>query len=222
MLFMKSFLLFALSCATLADAHLSHSKAPKIKWVDCAQNVPESTVPAGSFNASIIDLKSLPSTLHCGRLDVPMDYSKPMCEGNTITLGVAMYKPKKSKGPLFFNPGGTDAGVIVAWEVALNITNAFSGLMDFDLIVMDVRGTFSSNPLNVSLELFAGLSGPYPTNQTEWDAVQAASAAVIQSWIDNSSPPGIIQHVGTREVIQDYNSIRKALGYQKINFLAAS
>jgi hypothetical protein len=120
------------------------------------------------------------------------------------------------------NPGGTDAGVVVAWEVALNLTNAFSGLEDFDLMVMDVRGTYSSNQLNVSLETFAGLSGPYPTTQSEYDAVQAASATVIQSWIDNSSPPGIIEHVGTREVVQDYESIRKALGYDKIHFLGAS
>ena len=28
------------------------------------------------------------------------------------------------------------------------------------MAVMDVRGTYSSNPLNVSLETFAGLGGP--------------------------------------------------------------
>lgn len=33
----------------------------------------------------------------------------------------------------FSNPGGSDAGVIVAWEVALNLTNAFDSLLDFDL-----------------------------------------------------------------------------------------
>lgn len=79
----------------------------------------------------------------------------------------------------FSNPGGSDAGVVVAWDVALNLTNAFDGLEDFDLLgdgspfilragnyanyqvaVLDVRGTFSSNPLNVSLETFAGLLGP--------------------------------------------------------------
>lgn len=110
----------------------------------------------------------------------------------------------------------------MAWEVALNLTNAFSGLEDFDLVVMDVRGTYSSNPLDVSLNTFAGLSGPYPTSQSQHDLVRAASKVVIQSWIDNSSPPGIIQHLGTREVVQDYESIRKALGYNKINFVGAS
>ena len=129
----------------------------------------------------------------------------------------------------------------MAWEVALNISNAFTGLEDFDLVgpyqglllpqrklrltkgpVMDVRGTFSSNPLNVSLDLFPGLMGPYPTNQQEYDEIQAVSKAVFQSWIDLSSPPGIIQHLGTREVVQDYESVRKALGIESINFLGVS
>lgn len=49
-----------------------------------------------------------------------------------------------------------------------------------------------------------------------------ASAVVIQSWIDNSSPPGIIDHVGVTEVVQDYEMARRALGYEKINFLGGS
>ena len=45
---------------------------------------------------------------------------------------------------------------------------------------------------------------------------------MFTSWEDSSSPPGIIQFVGTREVVQDYESIRAALGYDKINFLGCS
>jgi hypothetical protein len=61
-----------------------------------------------------------------------------------------------------------------------------------------------------------------PTSEKEFEATYAASAAFIKSWIDNSSPPGILEHVGTREVVQDYEQIRKALGYEKINFLGSS
>jgi hypothetical protein len=77
-----------------------------IKWTDCAQNVPFSTVgTGGSFNASTVDSMSLPPELLRGRLDVPMDYSKPFCNENRITLGLAAYRPTNSKGPLFFCPG---------------------------------------------------------------------------------------------------------------------
>jgi len=69
-----------------------------IQWTDCAKNVPESD---GTFNSSTVDLVSLPSNLHCGQLDVPMDYSKPFCETNKITLGLAMVRPANPKGGLF-------------------------------------------------------------------------------------------------------------------------
>lgn len=72
----------------------------------------------------------------------------------------------------------------------------------------------------IELKLNSGAFSP--TNQTAYDSIKAASQTVIQSWIDSSSPPGIIEHVGTREVVQDYEIVRKALGYVKINFLGAS
>jgi pimeloyl-ACP methyl ester carboxylesterase len=61
-----------------------------------------------------------------------------------------------------------------------------------------------------------------PTTPSEYEVFQNASAAVVQSWIDLSSPPGIVAHVSTKEVVQDYEMVRKALGYCKINFLGAS
>jgi hypothetical protein len=70
-----------------------------IRWVNCAENVPQSD---DTFNASAIDLSSLPSKLECGQLDVPMDHSKPFCEDtNMITLGLAVVRAEESKGALF-------------------------------------------------------------------------------------------------------------------------
>ena len=100
------------------------------RWVDCAQHVPESTAPTGgSLNSPTIDLRKLPSTLYCGRIDVLMDYSKPFCDNNKITLGLATYRPQKSRGLLFFCLGGTDPGLVTIWEAALNISDAFTGLL---------------------------------------------------------------------------------------------
>ncbi|KAH8811132.1 Alpha/Beta hydrolase protein [Xylogone sp. PMI_703] len=214
--------MFFLVSALLSSLPLARTAAPgMIRWIDCAKSVPGPTT-SSTLNISAIDLTNLPTTLHCGQLDVPMDYSKPFCETNMITLGLAMYRPANPKGVLFFNPGGTDAGVVVAWEVALNATQAFDGLLDFDLLMLDVRGTFSSNQLNVSLDTLTPLFGPYPTTESEFDSIKNVSATAIQSWIVNSSPPGIIQHVGTKEVVHDYEQVRKALGYEKVNFLGAS
>ncbi|RDW61639.1 hypothetical protein BP5796_11531 [Coleophoma crateriformis] len=202
---------------TLVAAGLD-SNASTIRWVDCKDNVPSEAI----FDSTGIDLDNLPSTLHCGQIDVPMDYAKPLSSNNTITLGLAMYRPKNPKGVIFYNPGGSDPAAVAAWDFALNQTDMFSGLETFDLMMMDVRGTYSSNQLNVSLDAFTTLFGSYPTTLEEFRVMQNASRNMAQSWIDSSSPPGIVQFVGTKEVVQDYERIRQALGYAKIDFIGAS
>ena len=57
-----------------------------------------------------------------------------MCEQNKITLGLAMYRPVKPKGVLFYNPGGTDPAAVVAWQQALEQIDTFDGLLDYDLM----------------------------------------------------------------------------------------
>jgi len=148
-----------------------------------------------------------------------MDYSKAMGPSNNITLGLSMYHPASPKGVLFYNGGGSDPNVAVAWDVALGMTNAFTGLLDYDIMFLDVRGTYSSNALNVSIESVFPLLGPYPTSQHGWEGVKKQ---FLQSWQDLSKPPGILGFVSTREVVEDYETIRKALGYEQIHFLGLS
>jgi hypothetical protein len=61
-----------------------------------------------------------------------------------------------------------------------------------------------------------------PTTRTEFEAFRNASSKVIQSWKDLSQPRGILEFLGTKEVVQDFDSIRSALCYDKINFIGAS
>jgi len=68
-----------------------YTRLNSIQWVDCASNVPQ---PLQGTDLP----KTLPSTLHCGRLDVPMDYTKPIAADNKITLGFSMYRPDKPNG----------------------------------------------------------------------------------------------------------------------------
>ncbi|KAI1120119.1 hypothetical protein F5Y10DRAFT_290288 [Nemania abortiva] len=187
-----------------------------IQWVDCRAHVP-STLALNST-----ELANLPETLRCGQISVPMDYSRPCGFENNITLGIAMHRPQKAKGAIFVNPGGSDPVAVLAWEMALNLSDTFKGLEDYDLMMMDVRGTYSSNTLNVSLQTFNNLPLSYPQSQAEFNTYRQASAAMFQSWVDSSSPPGIIAHVGTKEVVQDFEQIREALGYDKVSFIGLS
>jgi hypothetical protein len=87
------FLFAGLAILTFIDSSWAgplRMRQNSIQWVDCASNIPESLKGA--------DLpKTLPSTLHCGRLDVPMDYAKPFSADNKITLGFSMYRPDKPR-----------------------------------------------------------------------------------------------------------------------------
>ncbi|KAK4912002.1 hypothetical protein LTR49_019472 [Elasticomyces elasticus] len=197
---------------------------PHIDWVDCSQNVP--AVLSSQWPDA--NLSALPDTLHCGQMLVPMRYDRPIDIDNNITINLAMFRPKKPKGVLFYCPGGTDAGAAVAWQVALGLnsdfTPNFGGLLDYDIMVMDIRGTWGSNPLNASLDIIGPLLGDYPdpSDRSAFDAYLSAASTMWQSWLNMSTPAGILDHVGTREVVQDYDLIRGALGYKRINFLGAS
>jgi hypothetical protein len=105
-----------------------------------------------------------------------MDYAKPISAENNITLGLAMYRPnKKPEGAIFLyvkvlsaqrtnqdsnltslnysNPGGSDEATIFAWQVALNQTQEFAGLTDFDMISMLLSpNNTDSIPLVLTLE----------------------------------------------------------------------
>lgn len=88
-------------CRLLATA----VSASSINWVDCSQNVPSN---ATFLNTTGVNLSALPSTLHCGRIEVPMDYSKPISAENNITLGLAMYRPKNPRGVIFLSVKSAD------------------------------------------------------------------------------------------------------------------
>ncbi|KDQ19580.1 hypothetical protein BOTBODRAFT_28154 [Botryobasidium botryosum FD-172 SS1] len=201
------------SCAALVPP-----RRASIRWVDCASNVPQPLQSAALPT-------SLPTTLHCGRLDVPMDYAQPLSAKNKITLGFAMYRPNNiPKGLINFNPGGPNGEVAsFAWQVALNLSEIapFPELRDFDFLAMDVRGSYTSNPLNCTLGDWV-IPSAFPANEAEFEAYQAPVRAYAQSCIDQSTPKGIVAHVSTVETVQDWNSLREALGYDNMHFFGVS
>lgn len=79
----------------LAQQHnpTTTTPAPKIRWTDCTEHIPE---PLQGANLST----TLPKSLHCGLLTVPMDYSKPVSARNNITIGFAMRRPENPQGLL--------------------------------------------------------------------------------------------------------------------------
>jgi hypothetical protein len=147
--------ILVLSWVIVAAARWPPYHTPSIDWLDCKQNVP-------SFFALAqitVPTENLPSTLKCGNIVVPMDYNRPISDSNNITLSIAMHRPANPKGVIFFNGGGSDPNTAVAWEVALGVLDTFDGLLDFDLMMMDTRGTFDSNPMVASKEGIEAVMG---------------------------------------------------------------
>ncbi|EIN04628.1 hypothetical protein PUNSTDRAFT_146302, partial [Punctularia strigosozonata HHB-11173 SS5] len=198
----------------------------QLEWIDCSVNVPapvQQQFNVTTWNAS--GLPPLPSTLACGHLTVPLDYSAPISDTNNITLGFAMHRPGNATQLLNFNPGGPGLeAASFAWGIALNSSSSamFDGVLDQDFLAVDVRGVGQSNPLNCSLVAAAEIPIALPTDQASFSAYQTSVATFAQSCITGSSPPGIVQHVGTEEVAQDWNTLMNALNYTKMNFLGVS
>ncbi|KAJ7463965.1 Alpha/Beta hydrolase protein [Mycena latifolia] len=197
-----------------------------IRWVDCHANVPQPIEPALNITGTSFP-GSLPSTLFCGEMDVPMDYTKPFDTAtNNITIGFAMNRPKTPSGLIIYHAGGPGLDAASqAWANALNLSAgaAFAGLEEFDFLAVNTRGLQFSNPLNCSSGVFFNnISFAFPTFQDEYDQYQAAMANFYAACTNNSTPAGIMEHVGTVEVIQDWDAVRAALGYEKVSFAGVS
>ncbi|KAJ7871043.1 hypothetical protein B0H13DRAFT_2350109 [Mycena leptocephala] len=232
-----TFVILPLSLALLAmyasaattyipSKHQAQRQNQTIQWVDCHENVPQPVsaslnVTGTTFNGT------LPSTLFCGQMDVPMDYTKPFHPStNNITIGFAMHRPARSSGLVIYHAGGPGLDAISeAWGIALNLSFGapFLELRDFDFLAVNTRGIQFSNPLNcTSGVFFNNVSFSFPTSENEYDRYQAAMSNFYAACTNNSTPAGIMEHVGTIEVIQDWDSVRAALGYDKVSLAAVS
>ncbi|KAJ7635312.1 hypothetical protein FB45DRAFT_865844 [Roridomyces roridus] len=208
-----------------------------IRWVDCHENVSQPlqstlNVTGTSFAGT------LPKTLFCGEIDVPMDYTRPFDSAtNNITVGFAMNRPRNPAELLLYHAGGPGLDAASeAWFTALNISSdsaPFNLLQDFDLLgasytlilfpAMNTRGLQFSNPLNCSFNtFFNNITFAFPSTEAEFDQYHAAMSKLFVSCGENSTPKGIMNHTGTVEVVQDWDSIRAALGYEKVHFAGVS
>ncbi|KAJ7167096.1 Alpha/Beta hydrolase protein [Mycena filopes] len=219
-------LLFHARAAAIPSSNGS-STNQTIRWVDCHERVPQPiesalNVTGTNFNGT------LPASLFCGEMDVPMDYTKPFdAANNNITIGFAMNRPaKESAGLIFYHAGGPGLDAASqAWANALNLSSGapFAGLEDFDFLAINTRGLQFSNPLNcTSGAFFNDIPFSFPSSEDEYDQYQAAMTNFLASCTNNTAPAGIMAHLGTVELIQDWDSVRGALGYDKVNFAGVS
>jgi pimeloyl-ACP methyl ester carboxylesterase len=160
--------------------------------------------------------------LQCAMLEVPLDYSHP--NGTKIKIKVdrlpATAPESKRQGPILLNPGGPgDSGLWMPAYISGKVPQDVAST--YDWIGFDPRGTNASEPhVTCDAHYFDAERPDYQVSRgtsqawLEKSAKYAADCAANWSWI--------LPHMTTVDNARDMDSIRRALGVQKINFYGGS
>ena len=159
----------------------------------------------------------------CATLVVPLDRGDPT--GDTVSLALTRHlstgDASERIGSLIFNPGGPGgSGMHAAPAIFAELPAEI--LRRFDLVSWDPRGVAESSP---TLE---DCASPWPTRpatgEVDWEKVVRDFRQRIRrvSAKCYSSNPGIIDHMGTNEVVADLDAIRAALGEEQITYWGMS
>ena len=178
-------------------------------------------VPTG-FNWKACDDSASTTTVQCGTLQVPFDYNNP--SAGTFTLYVKLLpaaNPTLRIGSMMVNPGGPGFG---GSSLADDASYYFSSdIIDhFDIIAWDPRGTGKSTPAVDCVDdydQYFGIDSP-PDSPEEKQALIDASQAFNDECMNNSGE--ILPYISTQASATDMNSIRQALGEDKISYFGFS
>jgi pimeloyl-ACP methyl ester carboxylesterase len=160
--------------------------------------------------------------VECGNIEVPFDYADP--EQGSFVLYVKKHNaasPADRIGSMMVNPGGPGFG---GSSLADDARYYFSqDLIDrFDIIAWDPRGTGESTPAVNCVDTFDeyfGLDSP-PETPDEKQALIDASQAFNDKCAENSGT--ILPYISTQASAQDINSLRLALGEEKVSYFGFS
>ena len=149
-------------------------------------------------------------TAECGVLSVPENPARP--EGRRIGLYVARVpaiNKHKSADPLFVLAGGPG---MAATTFYTTVAPAFARVhRDRDIVLVDQRGTGRSNALNCEL------SDDLLTQETDAQVVAEAARC-----LKDTSAHADVAYYTTSVAVQDLDTVRAALGYDRINLYGGS
>ena len=206
-------LLLVAGCAKVVDGRAVISvprPGTPIQWVPCkaAQSSDQSRIPAGA---------------ECGKLSVPVDYTKP--DGDVAQLAMIRFKATGQKiGSLIVNPGGPgESGVQAAASLALGLPQSVRER--FDLIGFDPRGVGNSTPAvwcNSDADNDRMRADPTVEYTPEGVAhIEKETKEFVQRCADKMGKD-FLENVGTANVVKDLDAIRVAVGDDKLTYLGYS
>lgn len=193
----------ALTAAALAGVpKAAVAESPPIQWRSCGD--PEH--PA----------------LQCGMLEVPLDHARP--DGRTIKVAVnrlpATAPQERRQGPILLNPGGPGiSGLWMATWIPSQLPPDVAAA--YDWIGFDLRGSQHSDPrMSCDPHYFDGPRPDYQISQGTTRAWLKKAAGYVENCEEKHG--WLLPHLSTVDHVRDMESIRRALGAQKINFFGWS
>jgi pimeloyl-ACP methyl ester carboxylesterase len=161
--------------------------------------------------------------LLCSSLEVPLNYARP--NGRKITLALselpATAPPAQRQGVLLVNPGGPGGpGLSLAAYVAEGLDPSVAA--DYTIVGFDTRGVGASVPrLTCDPSFYAKARPTYvPTSAAEEQ--QNINRAKTYAADCEKKFGWLLPYMTTENIARDMDSIRAALGVQKINYFAYS
>ncbi len=158
---------------------------------------------------------SLPGTNYsaearCGSLKVPENPDQPA--GPVISLNVALAPAtgrSKEPDPVFFFAGGPGQAASETWVIIRPILDQIR--KSRDIVMIDQRGTGKSNKLACHSEVNEDLN-----QQVDMDLIRAETEKCL------AALDGDPRFYTTTIAMADYNQVRQAMGYNKINLMGVS
>ena len=164
-----------------------------------------------------------PAEMRCASLQVPLDYRHPA--GRKITLAVsempATAPAAQQQGYLLVNPGGPGAsGLSLAADVAAGLDPAVAS--EYNIIGFDPRGVGSSVPaLSCDPSFYAGVRPDYIPANAHAEQVLLGRAKAYAAGCERRYG-WLLPFMTTADTARDMDSIRAALGAQKISYFGYS
>lgn len=169
------------------------------------------TTGAPSLDLLSCELPGLDRPALCGTLAVAEDPAKP--DGRTIPLRVAVLPARGASplpDPVFYLAGGPGLGTTAS---AGMFGDGFSALQERrDVVLVDLRGTGRSNPLDCPWESPRQLVGAFLEGRLDGEFLARCRAAL-------AADPALYT---TPHAADDLDLVREALGYEQVNLMAAS
>ncbi|MCW2516404.1 MAG: tripeptidyl-peptidase Serine peptidase family [Mycobacterium sp.] len=183
--------------------------------------------PGTPVNWSQCDLASsdvrIPAGAECGKLSVPVDYTKP--DGDVARIEMIRFKATGQKiASLIVNPGGPgESGVQAAASLVGAVPDTIR--QHFDLVGFDPRGVGRSTPAlwcNSDEDNDKLRADPQVDYTPEGVAhIESQTKDFVGRCVEKMGDE-FLANVGTASVIKDLDAMRAALGDQKLTYLGYS